>query len=158
MGLEMEVFEKKMSVGIFSKNFKPIGTRFLTLDNPDLFIATVAVESDGEEVEINVYWHTVVSMPPHFNIVNNSWFYFITRWFYICCCLSDLKRNPEDWCYPEGTKIDVKEKIFMLPHHFDHSLCIQAPYSLHNSQSICTYLLVIILISWINLLLSLLRI
>ena len=72
MGLEMEVFEKKMSVGIFSKNFKPIGTRFLTLDNPDLFIATVAVESDGEEVEINVYWHTVVSMPPHFNIVNNS--------------------------------------------------------------------------------------
>jgi hypothetical protein len=70
MGLEIEVFEKKMSVGIFSKNFKPIGTRFLTLDDPELFLATIGIVSEGEEIVLNVYWHTVVSMPPHYNVVS----------------------------------------------------------------------------------------
>jgi hypothetical protein len=45
-----------------------------------------------------------------------------------------MKRNPEDWCYPEGTRIDPKDKTFILPHHYDHSLCLQAPYSLHHSK------------------------
>lgn len=70
MGLEMEVFEEKMSVAIFSKNFKPVGTRFLTLEDHSSFLATLSVLSCGEEIEINVYWHTVVSMPPHFNVVS----------------------------------------------------------------------------------------
>ena len=69
MGLEMEVFEKKMSVAIFSKNFKPVGTRLLTQEDHDSFLATIGVFSDGEEIKLNIFWHTVVSMPPHFNIV-----------------------------------------------------------------------------------------
>ena len=111
MGIEMEVFENDMSVAILSKNFKPVGTRFLTLKDFDEFFPTIAINSTGEQIELNVYWQTVVSMPPHFNV-----------------------RNPEDWCYPEGTKIDSKEKMFILPHHYDHSLCLQAPYSLHHSN------------------------
>ena len=35
---------------------------------------------------------------------------------------------------PEGTLVDVKEKTFILPEHPDNSLCIQAPYSLHQSM------------------------
>ncbi len=70
MGLEIEVFDKKMSVAVFSKNFKPIGTRFLALDNFDLFLPMIGIASEGELVEINVYWHTAVSMAPHFNVVS----------------------------------------------------------------------------------------
>ena len=70
MGLEIEVFEKKMSVAIFSKNFKPVGTRYLTLEDHDSFLPTIAVVSEGEEIKMNIYWQTVVSMPPHFNIVS----------------------------------------------------------------------------------------
>ncbi|RMZ94545.1 SPRY domain-containing 3, partial [Brachionus plicatilis] len=112
MALEMEVFEPDMSVAIFSKNFKPVGTRFLTLKDFNEFLPTFAVQNNGEEFEMNVYWHTVVSMPPHFNV-----------------------RNPEDWCYPEGTKIDPRDKAFVLPHHYDHSVCLQAPYSLHHKYN-----------------------
>ena len=60
-----------MSVAIFSKNFKPVGTRFLTLKNAEHFLPTVCVESsaNGEvDIELNVYWHTVISNPPHFNV------------------------------------------------------------------------------------------
>lgn len=112
MGLEIEVFEQKMSVAIFSKNFKPVGTRFLTLEDHNSFLATIGLVSGGEEIKINVYWHTVVSMPPNFNI-----------------------RNSEDWCFPENTKVDPIEKIFTLPDHLDHSLCIQAPYSLQHKYN-----------------------
>lgn len=112
VGIEMEVMEKDMSVALFSKNYRPVGTRFLTAKNFDEFFPTIAVESNGEPVEIIAYWHTKISMPIHFNV-----------------------RNPEDWCYPEGTKIDIKEKIFNLPHHYDHSLCVQAPYSLHHKYN-----------------------
>jgi hypothetical protein len=52
-----------------------------------------------------------------------------------------FKRNPEDWCLPEGTKIDLKEKSFILPHHMDQSLCLQAPYSLHKSK-ICLFIII----------------
>lgn len=71
-GLEVEVFEKKMSVVIFSKNFKSVGTRYLTLEDHDSFLPTIAVQSGGEEIVMNIYWHTVVSMPPHFNIVSQQ--------------------------------------------------------------------------------------
>jgi hypothetical protein len=71
MGLEMEVFEADMSVAILSKNFKPVGTRFLTLNDHEQFLPTIAIYSaHGEEIEVNVYWHTVISNPPHFNVVS----------------------------------------------------------------------------------------
>ena len=44
------------------------------------------------------------------------------------------KRNPDDWCIPEGTKINQNEKVICLPNHHDNSVCIQAPYSLHQSK------------------------
>jgi hypothetical protein len=69
MSIEMEVFEQNMSVAIFGKNFKPVGTRFLTLREFEQFLPTIAVQS-SEPVELNVYWHTVISNPPHFNVVS----------------------------------------------------------------------------------------
>ena len=110
MGLEISNFDKKMSVALFTKNFRPIGTRFLTLQDLDSFYPSIEIASSGEEIELIAYWQTVVSMPPHFNI-----------------------KNSEDWCMPENTKIDLKDRSFILPEHYDHSLCLQAPYSLHSS-------------------------
>lgn len=72
MAIEMEVFETDMSVAIFSKNFKPVGTRFLTLNDPEQFLPTVAIQNSGsEDIELNIYWHTVISNPPHFNVVSS---------------------------------------------------------------------------------------
>ncbi|CAF5205961.1 unnamed protein product, partial [Rotaria magnacalcarata] len=109
IGVEIEVFEQEMSVALFSKNFRPIGTRYLTLHDHSQFFPTIIIENGGDPVELLVYWQTRVSVPPHYSV-----------------------RNPEDWCLPEGTKIDLKEKCFILPQHIDHSLCLQAPYSLHK--------------------------
>jgi hypothetical protein len=70
VGIEMEVMEKDMSVALFSKNYRPVGTRFLTAKNFEEFFPTIAVESNGEPVEIIAYWHTKISMPIHFNVVS----------------------------------------------------------------------------------------
>lgn len=71
MGMEMEVFEPDMSCAIFEKNHKPVGTRFLSQTNFDLFLPTISIESSGEEIEIIAYWQSVISMPPHFNVVSS---------------------------------------------------------------------------------------
>jgi hypothetical protein len=70
VGCEIEAFDKHMSVALFSKNFKPIGTRFLTADNQSEFYPTFALNTNGEPIEIVVYFHNKVSTPPHFNVVS----------------------------------------------------------------------------------------
>lgn len=69
MGVEIEVFEKDMSVVLFSKNFRPIGTRYLTLKNQFEFYPTILIESNGDPVDLLVYWHTRVCVPPHYSLV-----------------------------------------------------------------------------------------
>ena len=78
MAIEIESFNEDMSVVIFSKNFRPIGTRFLTQKDLDQFLPTVAIVSSGEsEIELNIYWQTVVSMPPHYNVVSGLRLFFL---------------------------------------------------------------------------------
>ncbi|CAF3406424.1 unnamed protein product [Rotaria sp. Silwood1] len=107
MGVEIEIFDKEMSVVLFSKNFRPIGTRYLTLHDHSQYFPTILIENNGDPVELLVYWQTRVSVPSSYSMT-----------------------NPEDWCLPDGASIDLKEKMFILPQHPDHALCIQAPYSL----------------------------
>ena len=70
MGVEIEVFDKQMSVGLFSKNFRPIGTRYLTLKDSSEYFPTILIESNGDPVELIVYWQTRVSVPPHYSVVS----------------------------------------------------------------------------------------
>lgn len=72
MAIEIETFDDEMSVAIFSKNYRPVGTRFLTQKDFEKFLPTIAIVSSGEEIELNAYWQTVVSMPPHFNVVSDK--------------------------------------------------------------------------------------
>lgn len=69
MGVEVEVFNKEMSVILFSKNFRPIGTRYLTLNDHYEYYPTILIESNGDPVELIVYWQTRVSVPPHYSVV-----------------------------------------------------------------------------------------
>jgi hypothetical protein len=72
VGVEIEVFDKEMSVALFSKNFRPVGTRYLTLRNHAEYFPTILIESTGDPVDLLVYWQTRVSVPPHYSVV--SWF------------------------------------------------------------------------------------
>lgn len=71
MGVEVEVFGKEMSVVLFTKNFRPVGTRYLTLTDHGQFFPTILIESNGEPVEILVHWQTRVSVPTLYNLVRD---------------------------------------------------------------------------------------
>lgn len=84
MGLEIEVFDKEMSVALFSRNFRPVGTRYLTLRDHSQFFPTILIENGGEPVELLVHWHTRVSVPPHFSVVSHEKFFNFTVQVLIC--------------------------------------------------------------------------
>jgi hypothetical protein len=70
MGVEIDVFDEEMSVVLFSKNFRPIGTRYLTLKDHSEYFPTILIESNGDPVDLLVYWQTRVSVPPQYNVVS----------------------------------------------------------------------------------------
>lgn len=72
MGVEIDVFNKEMSVVLFSKNFRPIGTRYLTLTEHDQYFPTILIESHGDPVDLSVYWQTRVSLPTHYSVVSEG--------------------------------------------------------------------------------------
>ncbi|CAF3928592.1 unnamed protein product [Rotaria magnacalcarata] len=94
-----------------NRNFQPLGTRYLTLNDHSQYFPTILIENNGDPVDLLVHWQTRVSVPPQFSMT-----------------------NPEDWCLPEAASIDLKQKMFILPEHFDQSLCIQAPCSLNKKN------------------------
>jgi hypothetical protein len=71
IGVEIEIFEKEISVALFSKNFRPIGTRYLTLRDHSQYYPTIYIENGGDPVELLVYWQTRVSVPPHYSVVSD---------------------------------------------------------------------------------------
>jgi hypothetical protein len=72
IGVEIQVFDKDMSVVLFSKNFRPMGTRYLTLNDQSQYFPTIFIESNGYPIELLVYWQTRVSVPPHYSMVSYS--------------------------------------------------------------------------------------
>ncbi len=70
VGLELEVFEKRMSVALFSKNNIPVGTRFLTLKKHKHFFPTIAICGNGCDVLVDVVWQNRVASPPLFSVVS----------------------------------------------------------------------------------------
>lgn len=70
IGVEIEVFEQEMSVALFSKNFRPVGTRYLTLRDHSQYFPTILIENGGDPVELIVHWQTRVSVPPHYSVVS----------------------------------------------------------------------------------------
>lgn len=72
MGVEIEVFGEGRSVVLFSKNFRPIGTRYLTLQDHAEYLPTILIESYGDPVELTVYWQTRVSVSPPYSLVSHQ--------------------------------------------------------------------------------------
>jgi len=75
IGVEIEVFDKEMSIALFSKNFRPIGTRYITLREHSQYFPTILIENGGDPVELLVYWQTRVSVPPHYSVVSLIFFF-----------------------------------------------------------------------------------
>jgi hypothetical protein len=69
IGVEIDTYDRQMSVVLFSKNFRPIGTRYLTLQDHTQFYPTILIESNGDPVDLLVYWQTRVSVPPRYSVV-----------------------------------------------------------------------------------------
>lgn len=69
IGVEIQTFGEEMSVVLFTKNFRPVGTRYLTLKNHQQFFPTILIDSNTESVELSAYWQNRISVPLQYNIV-----------------------------------------------------------------------------------------
>ena len=113
MGVEIEVFDKEMSVALFSKNFRPIGTRYLTLRDHSQYLPTILIENGGEPVELLVYWQTRVSVPPHYSVVRH----FSVRAFSSDFLLFSSRETPR-------IGVCLKERKLIWKKKYSFSQCI----------------------------------
>ncbi|XP_005088904.1 uncharacterized protein LOC101862618 [Aplysia californica] len=111
IGVEMEAFAKEMSVALFTKNFRPVGTAYYTQTNLNEFLPTISLCANGYEVIVEVFWQNMMRGAPLFSVV-------------------DLQH----WCLPPGSVVD---RATNTVHVKDHStpVSIQAPYSLHKGYN-----------------------
>ena len=77
VGLEVSNFGRKYPMVLFSKNSRPIGTRFLHLTEPGQCLPTVSVCGNGYDVEIDIYWQTQYCMGPRFDEVGVKWMIYL---------------------------------------------------------------------------------
>lgn len=70
VGLDCSVFESSLPVVLFSKNYHPIGLRYLMANDPSQYFPTIALCGNGYEVVVDVFWHTRLCVGPTFEIVS----------------------------------------------------------------------------------------
>ena len=58
--------EDDLSVILFIKNDRPIGTRYLKLKSVEEFYPTISLCGNGYDVEIQVYWQNRLGEPQSF--------------------------------------------------------------------------------------------
>ncbi|XP_064628155.1 uncharacterized protein LOC135487894 isoform X2 [Lineus longissimus] len=112
VGLELEVFDHPRSIALFSKNFVPVGTRYVNQKDHSLFLPTISIFGDNNDVELNVVWQSRISAPPTFQVT-----------------------NVEHWCVPEGARVDAETNMVTVESGHTSAEVIQAPYSLHRSYN-----------------------
>ncbi|XP_062616121.1 uncharacterized protein LOC134277830 [Saccostrea cucullata] len=103
VGVEVSNFGRKHPVALFSKNWRGIDTRYVTILDQDQILPTVAVCGNGYDVEIDIFWQNQYLKGPPFN-----------------------EHNPQDWCYPKDVTVDRKNRIFTAPEH-NEPILIQSP-------------------------------
>ncbi|KAK7447339.1 hypothetical protein BaRGS_00040197 [Batillaria attramentaria] len=116
IGVEMEAFATEMSVALFSRNFRPVGTCYYTQKDRSQFLPTIGLCGNGYEIQVDVCWQNMNGGPPIFSVV-----------------------NLEDWCLPPGAVVDSANNTVTVKEHTSPA-AIQAPYSLnkgYNHFEIC---------------------
>lgn len=111
VGVEISMFDKNHPVALFSKNYRAIGTRYVTMPDQDQMLPSVAVCGNGYDVEIDIYWQNQYLKGPAF---------------------SECK--PRDWCYPQEVTVDSVSRVFSVPEHEDVVL-IQSPRPLNPDNN-----------------------
>ncbi len=67
--MEVSSFAKEMSVCLFSKNYRAIGTRFYSQPDKSEYLPTIALCGNGSEVVVDVYWQTQILSNCNFSVV-----------------------------------------------------------------------------------------
>ncbi|XP_076467081.1 uncharacterized protein LOC143298198 [Babylonia areolata] len=112
VGVEMEAFATEMSVALFTRNCRPVGTCYYTQRNRDEFLPSIGLCSNGYDIVIDVCWQNMNGGAHNFNVV-------------------DL----EDWCLPPGAVVNKAKNIVTVPDHIGSAAAIQAPYSLNKGYN-----------------------
>ncbi|XP_078310024.1 uncharacterized protein LOC144618182 [Crassostrea virginica] len=107
VGLEVLNFDEKQSVVLFSKNWRAIGTRYVTIADLHQLLPTVTVCGNGYRVEIDVYWQNQYLKGPAFS-----------------------ECEPKSWCYSSEITVDSASRVFTARDHED-ILLIQSPRPLN---------------------------
>ena len=71
VGVEMEAFATEMSVALFSRNSRPVGTCYYTQSNRDEFLPTIGLCSNGYDIEIDVCWQNMNCGARNFDVVSH---------------------------------------------------------------------------------------
>ncbi|XP_070191470.1 uncharacterized protein [Littorina saxatilis] len=111
IGVEMEKFAKEMSVVLFSRNNRPVGTCYYTQPHHDEFLPSFGLCSNGHDLEIDVCWQTMNGGARAFSV-------------------TDL----QDWCLPPGAVVTKDSSTVIVREHTKPS-AIQAPYSLNRAYN-----------------------
>jgi hypothetical protein len=81
VGVDLSVFESSLPVVLFSKNYHPIGLRYLMANDTSQYFPTIALCGNGYEVVIDVFWHNRLCVGPTFDIVSKKIFIFFSVFF-----------------------------------------------------------------------------
>ncbi|XP_071113924.1 uncharacterized protein [Haliotis cracherodii] len=111
VSMEISSFAKEMSVCLFSKNSRAIGTRYYTEGEMSEHLPTIAVCGNGYDVEIHVYWQTQILSNTSFGVT-----------------------NADHWCLPSGSKVDQATCRVNVRDHIS-PVALQAPYSLNRGYN-----------------------
>lgn len=108
IGVTVQTFHPELSVVLFIKNDRPVGTRFLSIKDSDQFFPTIALCGNGYDVELHVYYQNRISTPPIFRI-------------------SDLNH----WCKPEDCIVSPEGNVLAVKEHLK-PIVLQCPYSFND--------------------------
>lgn len=106
-GVEVYHFHPRMSVVIFTKNYVPVGTRYLTLDNMKEYFPTIAIYSIMSEVDIDVVLQNRVLGPKVYDPTNIS-----------------------TWCVPEDARTLRSINMVWVQSNHNDLKALQSPYPL----------------------------
>ncbi|KAL4232460.1 hypothetical protein ACF0H5_007153 [Mactra antiquata] len=109
VGVHIKTFDDQgYSVVLFIKNDRPIGTRYITTDNNDIY-PTISLCGNGYDVVLRVFWQNRLSQAPPLRIFGNLY----------------------HWCVPKDCHVDNDNLILTVKDHF-RPVLIQCPHNLND--------------------------
>lgn len=97
------------SVVLFIKNDRPIGTRYVTIEDSNDLLPTISLCGNGYDVTLNVFWQNRLAQGPDLRFVGNL----------------------EHWCLPQDCEVNHDTHVIDVKDHLK-PVSIQCPNSLNE--------------------------